>query len=218
MIFVTGTDTEIGKTHISQALLHGWFETYGLAANIRKPVLSGDLGVDNDALRLIEASRTQQTLDEVAPYRFQPPVSPDLAIEQAGLSVSKNELVELCRNSDWVEGAGGYLSPICSDALNADLADSLEARLMVVIGLKLGCINHALLTLSEIHRRQQPVHSIILNCLDANASNLQHTHRVIQSHSPVQSPIFIAPYSSSYQQVWQALFEQGFTWPTANKL
>ncbi len=217
MIFVTGTDTEIGKTHISQALLYGWKETRGTPASIRKPVLSGDLGFDNDALRLIEASGTHDSIETVAPHRYEEAVSPDLAIRNAGESISIKTLTKLCAEADLIEGAGGFLSPICSDGLNADLAEQLKPSLIVTIGLKLGCINHALLTLNEAHRRGIYIHSVIINALEIEPKNLAHTRATIEKYQPTKARIYQTPFHTDYKTLWSELKEQGFIWPVASK-
>lgn len=155
-IFVTGTDTEVGKTVVACALVRG-FRALGQRVAVMKPVASGatrtPAGLRNaDALALMEAAQTEAPYPVVNPYCFEPPVSPHIAAKEAGIDVDtlmiQRQYDALASDADWVvvEGAGGWLAPINERQTMADLAWALSVPALMVVGLKLGCLNHAQLT------------------------------------------------------------------------
>jgi dethiobiotin synthetase len=162
-IFVTGTDTGVGKTVVACALTRG-FKALGLRVAVMKPVAAGSVhtaaGLRNaDALALAAASNVPATYEQVNPYCFEPPVSPHIAAKDVGISVDtdiiRRRLVALGHSADWVvvEGAGGWLAPISERQSVADLAWALGIPALLVVGVKLGCLNHAQLTRLAIEAR-----------------------------------------------------------------
>jgi dethiobiotin synthetase len=154
--FVTGTDTGIGKTHVSVSLIR-LLRARGLRVVGMKPVASGAerLGgnwQNEDALALMAASSPALPYDWVNPYVFEAPVSPHLAAAQAGRRVELAHLIAAYRRltafADCVivEGAGGWRVPLNPDEDIADLAVQLGLPVLQVVGMRLGCINHACLT------------------------------------------------------------------------
>lgn len=198
--FITGTDTEIGKTHISCALARG-FRQQGLTVIPRKPIASGCIWqqgqlVSEDALELKIASASQEALSKICPYQFEAAISPARAIKQAGKNILINDLAQACQTESeglvLIEGAGGFHSPIALDGLNADLAEQLALPIILVVGNRLGCINHALLSIEAIKARQLKLYSIIINDLSPeadpdNAKDLQ---------SLCDYPVLSSPYST----------------------
>lgn len=155
-IFVTGTDTDVGKTVVACALVRG-LRALGARVAVMKPVASGAVrtaqGLRNaDALALIAAARSEAPYERVNPYCFEPPVSPHIAAKEAGIEVDtimiRHNYDVLARETDWVvvEGAGGWFAPINERQTMADLAWALSVPALMVVGLKLGCLNHAQLT------------------------------------------------------------------------
>ena len=157
-IFVTGTDTGVGKTVVACALVRGLREG-GARVAVMKPVASGAFrtpeGLRNtDALALMEAAgpARSDTYDEVNPYCFEPAISPHIAAREAGIDVDTSMIRQkydrLSAGADWVvvEGAGGWYAPINEHQTMADLAWALSVPALLVVGLKLGCLNHAQLT------------------------------------------------------------------------
>jgi dethiobiotin synthetase len=157
-LFITGTDTGVGKTVIACALVRALREQ-GARVAVMKPVASGATrtaaGLRNaDALALIEAAGPNQArrYDEVNPYCFEPAISPHIAAKEARIRVDLGTIRAgfdaLAARSDWVvvEGAGGWFAPIGQGKTMADLATALSAPVVLVVGLKLGCLNHARLT------------------------------------------------------------------------
>lgn len=157
-IFVTGTDTGVGKTVIACALVRA-LRDEGARVAVMKPVASGAFqtreGLRNaDALALIEAAGPgfSHAYDEVNPYCFEPAISPHIAAKEAGIEVDTSMIRQiydrLAVAADWVvvEGAGGWFAPINEHQTMADLAWALSMPALLVVGLKLGCLNHAQLT------------------------------------------------------------------------
>lgn len=158
--FVTGTDTDVGKTWASVALMRA-LQAKGLVVSGMKPVAAGcdwlQGGWKNqDALLLQRNSSLALDYHRINPYAFERPVSPHVACE--GNEVNEQVILDafdyLKANSDCVivEGAGGWLSPLGSDLDNAQLAKSLRLPVILVVGMRLGCINHARLTVQAIRQ------------------------------------------------------------------
>jgi len=155
-IFITGTDTSVGKTLVACALVRA-FRAEGARVAVMKPVASGATptaaGLRNaDALALIEATGAPAAYTDVNPYCLELAVSPHIAAKEAGIEVDtstiRHKFDALAADSDWVvvEGAGGWFAPINDHQTMADLAWALSVPALMVVGLKLGCLNHAQLT------------------------------------------------------------------------
>jgi dethiobiotin synthetase len=155
-LFITGTDTGIGKTVVACALVRALRER-GWRVAVMKPVASGSRhtpdGLRNDdALALMEAAASEAAYADVNPYCFEPPVSPHIAAKESNISINigtiRSRYMALASEADWVvvEGAGGWLAPVSEHQTMADLAWALSLPALLVVGLKLGCLNHAQLT------------------------------------------------------------------------
>ena len=173
--FVTGTDTEIGKTFIAAAFLELARER-GLRCTALKPVaagcrvVGGEL-VNDDALQLIAASRTDLDYRTVNPIALEPAVAPHIAAAQAGIELSAAALSRHCldalaREVDFaiVEGAGGWLVPLNATETLADVCVGIGARPILTVGMKLGCLNHAFLTAQAIARAGAQLAGWVANC------------------------------------------------------
>ena len=164
-LFITGTDTGVGKTVVAVALIRALIAE-GHRVAVMKPVASGSErtpeGLRNeDALTLMAASNVAAPYDRVNPYCFEPAISPHIAAEEACVTV---DTAHIRRNFDTlaaaadlvvVEGAGGWLAPISPVASISDLAETLDLRVVLVVGIRLGCINHARLTKLAIEAQHQ---------------------------------------------------------------
>jgi len=158
--FVTGTDTEIGKTHAAVRLIRQW-QQQGKKVVAMKPIASGcevladGRWVNDDVERLVAASG-QTDRELMNPYRFLPAVSPHIAARQAGVTISLDTISahyqKLAEQADMVlvEGAGGWFAPLSDNLFMRDLAWALHLPVILVVGMRLGCINHALLTVQAI--------------------------------------------------------------------
>ena len=158
--FVTGTDTEIGKTVVAAGVVHA-LAASGRRIAAMKPVASGaeqtDAGLRNeDALHLITAANIENRYPEVNPYCFEPPIAPHLAAEEAGIRIRPEVILEaanvLAARADAlvVEGVGGWQVPLAPGFGIPDLARKLGLPILLVVGLRLGCINHARLSVESI--------------------------------------------------------------------
>ena len=162
--FVVGTDTDVGKTYISAQLIDYFVAQNKLTVGM-KPVASGcDLSADGslineDARILSEASNVNAPMNLINPYRFIPAIAPHIAAAQSGvvidLNVIQTAFTALREQADVVivEGAGGFLVPLNDHENLADLAVRLNLPIILVVGMRLGCINHALLTVEAIKAR-----------------------------------------------------------------
>ncbi len=174
--FVTGTDTEIGKTHVTCLLLRQ-YAAQGLKVIGMKPIAAGCEQIDSewvndDVQRLVAASNVQAPMDLINPYRFIEPIAPHLAAEKAGVTIDIDVIVgafkQLQAMADVVivEGAGGFLVPLNTSSNMADLAIALGIPTILVVGMRLGCINHSLLTAEAIKSRGLMLHGWIANHID----------------------------------------------------
>lgn len=171
--FVTGTDTGVGKTRIAAALLHGC-AVRGLRTVGMKPVAAGcdwrdGVAYWDDVEQLVAASSVRADLARVNPYHFEAPIAPHLAAAQAGVTMQLDVIVAACRALQAqaevvvVEGAGGWLVPLNAQHSMADLAVQLGLPVILVVGMRLGCINHALLTVAAIAQSGVPLAGWIAN-------------------------------------------------------
>ena len=158
--FITGTDTGVGKTFASVALLHA-LRAGGATAVGMKPVASGceatpDGLRNEDALALQAASNPRPAYALVNPYALPEPTAPQIAAERAGVRVTLGPMLEAYRALQGlsgqvvVEGVGGWLAPMADDLEQADLVKALDLPVILVVGLKLGCLSHARLSARAI--------------------------------------------------------------------
>ncbi|MGB7815804.1 MAG: dethiobiotin synthase [Methylotenera sp.] len=174
--FITGTDTGVGKTYAACKLIQDYV-AQGYKVIGMKPVAAGCEFVDGewvneDVLRLTQTSNVKAPRELVNPYSFKAPIAPHIAAEQAGVEI-KIEVIQQAFNQlasmadiVIVEGAGGFLVPLNHRQSMADLAAALDNPVILVVGMKLGCINHTLLTLEAIKARQLVLHGWIANQIE----------------------------------------------------
>jgi dethiobiotin synthetase len=172
-LLITGTDTGVGKTFVGCGLAAALMAR-GKSVGVLKPtetgcaLRAGEL-LPDDALRLATFARDTLPIDQICPYRFEPPLAPSVAAQMAGVSIDPQRLRTLFqqRRSQYdvmlVEGAGGLLVPLVGRYTFADLARDLGTALLVVVGSKLGALNHTLLTFHCAHAMTLPVAGYIVN-------------------------------------------------------
>ena len=229
-LFVTGTDTNCGKTYVTQQLLQG-FKQLGLRTTALKPVASDCQVVDQgfipasflksdgyrnqDALILQQASTVQLPYKMVNPVAFLPPISPNIAAEQIHFNLTVEKLISLSKpgleiQSDivLVEGCGGWMCPLNQQETMADYVRELKMPVILVVGLRLGCLNHSLLTWNLIRQDKIPFAGWIANQLDEKMLFLRENIQTLQSFlgSP---PLAFLPHQQSFnKETSQAILRQ----------
>lgn len=186
-LFVTGTDTDVGKTFISAALLKQLkSQAPDLKITARKPIASGckkcsktgELQCE-DGLQLYEALNRETPLEVINPYRFEPAIAPTLALQQVGQTLTTDDLYQAClketEEMDFVliEGAGGFYSPLSNYDTNAELAKKLKSPVLLVVKDQLGCVNHTLLTAEAIQNQGLKLYATVLNFAQPDSQNAQ---------------------------------------------
>ena len=175
-IFVTGTDTDCGKTAVSVALLNTLREQ-GKSVAPFKPVAAGAEQVNgqwqnDDALRLMRAAGSSLPYGAVNPYCFQQPISPHLSREGQAIDMQRllaqSNALQAEHDLVLVEGAGGWLVPLNEQMDVSDLAVQLQLPVLLVVGLRLGCLNHARLTEKAILSHGAPYLGWIGSVVDPN--------------------------------------------------
>ncbi len=171
-IFITGTNTEVGKTFIGNFLLE-----YLLKKNINvfpyKPIESGIKAIENsDCYRYWLLVKEKFPIKDICPYPLRFPISPVLAAKRENKKIFLKDILEPLKSKKsffiLTEGAGGFYSPLTSDGLVADFAQKLNLPVIIVIKDELGCINHTLLTIEAVKRRNLKILCLIINFYDEN--------------------------------------------------
>jgi dethiobiotin synthetase len=172
-VFVTGTDTDVGKTRVAVALLHA-LAGAGVRAIGMKPVAAGfapEQGINDDVAALAAADGLDVPLRDRNPYAFEPAVAPHLAAEAAGISIELASIGAAARRLQAradvliVEGAGGALVPLDATHDMLDVAVHLDLPVLLVVGMRLGCLNHALAAALAIRRRGLVLCGYVVNVL-----------------------------------------------------
>jgi dethiobiotin synthetase len=185
--FITGTDTGVGKTYVACKLIKQYI-AQGFKVVAMKPVAAGcelvdGVWVNEDVKLLTEASNVKVPADLINPYCFKEPIAPHIAAQHEGVIISL-EVIEsayhqLTQMADIVivEGAGGLLVPLDSELTIADLIARLNIPTILVVGLKLGCINHTLLTMEVSASRNLPITMWVANSLgEEMQACVENTH------------------------------------------
>jgi len=198
-LFITGTDTDVGKTYIS-CLIAAELSAKGINVVPRKPVESGCLQdgdelIPSDASALKQAANYQGDLNLVCPFRFEQAISPQRAARLSGNPVQLDQLTSVClqdtdTDNDYllVEGAGGFYSPLCENGLNADLAQTLDLPVLLVAEDKLGCINQVLLSVEAIRSKGLTLKAIVLNSIRPNTDS--HSNNIEDLNERLNCPVF----------------------------
>ncbi|HTN72968.1 MAG TPA: dethiobiotin synthase [Methylomirabilota bacterium] len=186
-IFITGTETGVGKTFFACGLA-ALLREAGYRVGVMKPAETGCAERDGrifpeDAVHLKEASGCDVTLEKICPYQFRDPLAPSVAAEREGLRIDIDRLMgiynEISSNHDitLVEGAGGLMVPVLPSYTYADLAGVLKLPVIVVAANRLGVINHLLLTLEHASCKGLRVLGYVLNQVESQTSLAAETNR-----------------------------------------
>lgn len=204
--FVTGTDTGVGKTTVTVRLMQQLI-AQGLTVIGMKPVASGCEWLEGrwqneDVRQLTAASNVKAPPELINPYCFEPAIAPHIAAAQAGVAIDLNIIQEaytqLTTLADVVivEGAGGLLVPLNSNQTMADLIQALNIPALMVVGMRLGCINHALLTAQVLKQRGIDFCGWVANSIDPQMSMPQENLLTL-IESLQQPPLLQVPFQES---------------------
>ncbi|NOZ52178.1 MAG: dethiobiotin synthase [Gammaproteobacteria bacterium] len=209
--FITGTDTGVGKTVCTLALMAA-LKDQGLTVAGMKPVSAGcnqtAKGLRNDdAEQLLKASSIPFSYNTINPYAFKPAIAPHIAADQQGVEIQISHIhkqFDVLRaqvDRVIVEGAGGWLVPISSGQSLADVACALQLPVIMVVGMRIGCINHALLTYNHIQASGVNVAGWVANQVDNSMTALdENIHYLTQKiHAPLLATIY---YTLAPQPDW----------------
>ena len=177
VFFITGTDTDVGKTEVAAGFLHAANQK-GLRTGAIKPVAAGcsdrgDGPQNDDAIKLQALANVDLSYQQVNPVALDLPMAPHIAAQEQGKVLSANRLTGFCRGVSMlpmdflvIEGAGGWRVPINKRETMADIPKQLNAEVILVVGIRLGCINHALLTAQAIRLDGLKIAGWVANILD----------------------------------------------------
>lgn len=192
--FITGTDTGVGKTLISCALLYA-FAAQGKKVVGMKPVAAGcnEDGLNDDVKKLRAASNVLASLGQINPYSFVQPIAPHIASHNAGVQINFERIQESYRELSGqadvviVEGAGGFKVPLNDSQDSVDLVTTLDLPIILVVGVRLGCLNHALLSMDAIHAAGLQCAGWVANVLDENMPALKENIAALKLR--IQAPL-----------------------------
>lgn len=210
--FLTGTDTEIGKTFITCALLHR-AAADGLKAAGLKPVAAGTdaRGLNDDVEQIRAASNVQLPSEVVNPFCFQAAIAPHIAAAEEGRAIDFATIAAACTAARRqaalliVEGVGGFRVPLGADGDSADLAVALGLPVILVVGMRLGCISHALLTAEAIAARGLPLAGWVANRIDPAMARFDENLATLQALLP--APLLgVVPYAPANGAAGAAAF------------
>ncbi len=205
-LFVAGTGTDLGKTHIACALLRA-ARARGARIDAFKPVVSGfdpDAPETSDPARLAVAMGRPDAWPEISPRRFRAPLAPNLAAELEGQTLAMADLIAdsrawlASRDVDLalVEGAGGVMSPLTDDATNLDLMRALGLPVLLVAGSYLGTVSHVLTALEVLRARDLAVAAIVVS-ESLDAPDLAQTAAML-ARFETRAPIVVAPRDEAW--------------------
>ncbi len=199
--FITATDTDAGKTWVTQHLIQGLLDL-GVAAQAIKPVAcgSGADGSNEDVAQLMQVQ--QGSISELCCYHFQQAAAPMQAAAAEHRSLEREHLLAWCQQRmrqkcTLMEGIGGLMVPLAANYLVSDwLQDMPEVQVLLVVGAKLGCINHTLLTLQQLKQQERMPAYIILND-SKGGQQLTALHEAIKPYVDAQSQVILSAYQDT---------------------
>ena len=211
-IFITGTDTEIGKTYVTAGLID-CLQQQGYSAVGLKPLSCGCIktktGLRNeDALALQQASSLSLPYSVINPIAYYEPIAPHIAAEQSGDSLCVDKLIKQCEqglsqpvNQILIEGVGGWSVPLNDKETMADFVIALRLPVIMVVGLRLGCLNHTLLTYAAICSKRVPLLGWIGNCIDPNMP--VKNENIVTLQQRIHAPLLaVVPFGGKINVKW----------------
>lgn len=203
--FITGTDTNVGKTSLSVALLQG-FNKHGLRTAALKPIASGVTDKSSDTLLLKNAITQDLASDAITPFAYELPIAPHIAASLQEEELSVADIMAACMpvlqcQTDvlLVEGCGGWAVPLNHQETMADLAKTLGFPIILIVAIRLGCLNHALLTYRAIKESHLHVAGWIANAIDP------HAHYISEQIASLKT-LLAAPLLGAVPYQWPVNF------------
>lgn len=192
--FVTGTDTGVGKTWMAAALIHA-LASHGLRVAGLKPLACGGRATADgwrheDAELLMQHASVKLSYAAVNPFLLREPIAPHIAANHACIRLSAAALHERCISMEketeylMIEGVGGWEVPLNANETTADFARLLDLPVILVVGIRLGCLNHALLTRDAVLRQKLTIAAWIANIIDPNMSNIPENIAALEKRLP----------------------------------
>lgn len=223
-IFITGTDTGVGKTFVAAGLIKAIREK-GFSVCPMKPVetgcrLSKGRLIPGDAGRLLKVSGFKEPLDVVNPYRFRLPLAPAMAAEREGTVIRKSKILSLSRrlmkkyDFTVIEGAGGIMVPVYKRYLYLDMIKDIGLPLLIIARPGLGTINHTLLTIKAARSKGISICGVIINSADRSGkdTSVENNPEIIEKLGKVQVigkiPFFRSSSSLRLKAVFRKIAEQ----------
>jgi dethiobiotin synthetase len=202
-LFIIGTDTGVGKTLTTAALLHA-MTGLGLRVLAMKPIAAGaelidGIWLNEDVAALERAANISAPRELINPYLFREPLAPHIAADRKGVHIEIPRIVDaysqLTTRADWVlvEGVGGFRVPLDNQRDTADLAIALGLPMVLVVGMRLGCLNHALLTAEAIAARGLRLAGWVANHIDPNMAAFEENLATLQKWLPAPC-LAVLPY------------------------
>jgi dethiobiotin synthetase len=212
--FIAGTDTDVGKTRVTTGLIAG-FREQGLRVSGMKPVAAGVVSTENgffndDVIKIADISGQNAGDINLNPYSLPEPLSPNIAAEHAGISIDleviRRHYLSLAQESDVVvvEGAGGWLVPISDRLTMADVAATLGLPVILTVGLRLGCLNHSLLTAQAIRQQGLKIAGWVGNHIDPSFAAGEENIRCLATRL-ASPPLALLPWDRDARSAWPAL-------------
>lgn len=218
--FVTGTDTGVGKTHISEGLLHV-LNQEGLLTIGLKPIASGCLHTpegyrNTDAVTLQSAASVYLPYEYVNPFAFKDPIAPHIEAELIGKCLTSERLLRVCKpalsaNAEIgiIEGIGGWFVPLNDHETMADFVKALNVPVILIVGMRLGCLNHTLLTCEAIQAMGIKLAGWVANCI--NPEMLMLEANILALESRIEAPLLAKVDYGVRPEEIQFQFEEEFS-------
>lgn len=182
--FVVGTDTSCGKTYVTCKLMQS-IQLQGKSVRALKPIASGcdvvnGMRVNEDVASILKNDQTNAKTKDICGWLLKDPIAPHIAAQDENVTLKAADIVKFCKNKQLenfeytlIEGAGGLMVPLNSSENWLDVLKQLQVPVILVVGMRLGCINHALLTLSVLETNAIPCVGWIANCIDPDMLRLE---------------------------------------------
>lgn len=206
--FITGTDTGVGKTYVTVSLLN-MLRQQGFKTAALKPIATGD---SEDANQLQQAASIALPYSTINPIAFVPAIAPHIAAAHANQALSVKNILQLCQpalasNVDYllVEGIGGWKVPLNTQETLADFAIALGFPVILVVGMRLGCLNHAILTWENMLSANTNIAGWIANCIEPDMPYLQDNIETLKQY--IKNPLLgIVPHQKASVETFKNIF------------